>query len=70
MAKSADPDHDLDLHCLQRHGISRFSRTRVIIAFRDLLVMTTDKELVLSLSLSLLARLPSTVVSMSSFFKN
>ena len=36
MANSADPDQlasqkptDLDLHCLQRQGISRFSRTRV-----------------------------------------
>ena len=34
MANSADPDQlaseaDLDLHCLQRHGISGFSRTRV-----------------------------------------
>ena len=33
MAISADPDQlvsstDLDLHCLQRHGISGFSRTR------------------------------------------
>ena len=27
MAKSADPD--LDLHCLQKQGISGFSRTRV-----------------------------------------
>ena len=36
MANSADPDQlasekptDLDLHCLQRQGISRFSRTKV-----------------------------------------
>ena len=31
MANSADPDQlaDLDLHCLQIHGISGFSRTRV-----------------------------------------
>ena len=39
MANSADPDQlaseeqkkptDLDLHCLQRQDISRFSRTRV-----------------------------------------
>ena len=32
MTNSADPDQlatDLDLHCLQRHGISGFSRTRV-----------------------------------------
>ena len=34
MANSADPDQlasltDLDLHCLQRHGISGFSRTKV-----------------------------------------
>ena len=33
MANSADPDQlassDLDLHCLQRQGISGFSRTRV-----------------------------------------
>ena len=35
MTNSADPDHlvqkptDLDLHCLQRQGMSRFSRTRV-----------------------------------------
>ena len=32
MSKSADPDQlvtDLDLHCLQRRDISRFSRTRV-----------------------------------------
>ena len=33
MANSADPDQlassDLDLHCLERQGISRFSRTRV-----------------------------------------
>ena len=32
MANSADPDQlasDLDLHCLQRKGISRFSRARV-----------------------------------------
>ena len=35
MANSAVPDQllkkptDLDLHCLQRHGISGFSRTRV-----------------------------------------
>ena len=32
MAKSADPDQlassDLDLHCLQRQGISGFSRTK------------------------------------------
>ena len=31
MANSADPDQkptDLDLHCLQRQGISGFSRTR------------------------------------------
>ena len=33
MANSADPDQkptDLDLHCLQKQGISGFSRTRVI----------------------------------------
>ena len=32
MANSADPDQkptDLDLHCLQRQGISGFSRARV-----------------------------------------
>ena len=31
MANSADPEKptDLDLHCLQRQGISGFSRTRV-----------------------------------------
>ena len=32
MANSADPvkkPTDLDLHCLQRHGISGFSRTRI-----------------------------------------
>ena len=33
MANSVDPDQlaptDLDLHCLQRQGISGFSRTRV-----------------------------------------
>ena len=32
MTNIADPDQlptDLDLHCLQRQGISRFSRTRV-----------------------------------------
>ena len=35
MANSADPDKlfqkptDLDLHCVQKQGISRFSRTRV-----------------------------------------
>ena len=31
MTNSIDPDQlsDLDLHCLQRQGISRFSRTRV-----------------------------------------
>ena len=33
MANSADPDQlastDLDLHCLQKQGISGFSRTRV-----------------------------------------
>ena len=36
MANSADPDQlasseaiDLDLHCLQKQGSSRFSRTRV-----------------------------------------
>ena len=32
MANSADPDQkptDLDLHCLQRQGIFRFSRTKV-----------------------------------------
>ena len=33
MANSADPDlqkpTDLDLHCLQKQGIFRFSRTRV-----------------------------------------
>ena len=32
MTNNADPDQkptDLDLHCLQRQGISRFSRTRV-----------------------------------------
>ena len=36
MANSVDPDQlaskkptDLDLHCLQRQGISEFSRTRV-----------------------------------------
>ena len=35
MGNSADPDHmaqkptDLDLHCLQRQGISWFSRTMV-----------------------------------------
>ena len=31
MENSADPDQptDLDLHCLQRQGISEFSRTRV-----------------------------------------
>ena len=32
MTNSADPDQkptDLDLHCLQRHDISGFSRTRV-----------------------------------------
>ena len=40
MANSADPDQlasseaDLDLHCLQMQGISRFSRTR------DLLIIT------------------------------
>ena len=38
MANNADPDQlasseptDLDLHCLQRQGISGFSRTRVTI---------------------------------------
>ena len=38
MANSADPDQlastDLDLHCLQRQGISRFSRTRVKVSWR------------------------------------
>ena len=32
MTNSADPDQlatDLDLHCLQRQGITGFSRTRV-----------------------------------------
>ena len=29
MTNSADPDPDLDLHCLQKQGISGFSRTRV-----------------------------------------
>ena len=32
MANNVDPDQlasDLDLHCLQRQGISGFSRTRV-----------------------------------------
>ena len=33
MVNSADPDHqkltDLDLYCLQRQGLSGFSRTRV-----------------------------------------
>ena len=31
MANRADPDQlaDLDLHCLQRQGISGFSRTKV-----------------------------------------
>ena len=41
MTNSADPDQlaysestsDLDLHCLQRQGISGFSRTRVKIIF-------------------------------------
>ena len=40
MANSADPDQlasvkpaDLDLHCLQRQGTSRFSRTRVKMTF-------------------------------------
>ena len=38
MANSEDPDQlasseatDLDLHCLQRQGISGFSRTRLIL---------------------------------------
>ena len=35
MANNADPDQlasstDVDLHCLQRQGISGFSRTRVV----------------------------------------
>ena len=32
MANKADPDQkptDLDIHCLQKQGISRFSRTKV-----------------------------------------
>ena len=32
MANKADPEQkptDLDIHCLQKQGISRFSRTRV-----------------------------------------
>ena len=36
MTKSADPDQlnsVLNLHCLQRQGISRFSRTRVKMQF-------------------------------------
>ena len=36
MANTADSDQlasDLDLHCLQRQGISGFSRTRVKIKF-------------------------------------
>ena len=38
MANSADPDQptDLDLHCLQRQGISGFSRTRVNNIGRDI----------------------------------
>ena len=42
MTNSADPDQlvslkptDLDLHCLQRQGISGFSRTRVEIDSKD-----------------------------------
>ena len=38
MANSADPDQkptDLDLHCMQRQGISGFSRTRVNITGTD-----------------------------------
>ena len=34
MANSADPD--LDLHCLQRQGISGLSRTRVKIIWQNL----------------------------------
>ena len=36
MTKSADPDQlnsELNLHCLQRQGLSRFSRTRVKMKF-------------------------------------
>ena len=38
MANSADPDElasDLDLHCLQKQGLSGFSRTRVNLSIVD-----------------------------------
>ena len=51
MTNSADPDQkptDLDLHCLQRQGISRFSRTRVkIISYKELLPNIDNSQHVL-----------------------
>ena len=47
MANSVDPDcwpTDLDLHCLQRQGISVFSRTRVD-CITDYLVINESKEI-------------------------
>ena len=55
MANSADPDQrptDLDLHCLQRQGISRFSRTRVNAGHRKTSVFT-----VITLKLSNLGKI-------------
>ena len=43
MANSADPG--LDLHCLQRQGISGFSRTRVNTAYEKCWALANSAEL-------------------------
>ena len=47
MTNSADRDQlasEMDLHCLQRQGISRFSRTRVIVDMHVSAVSTFRKN--------------------------
>ena len=52
MVYSADPYQfasDLDLHCLQRQGISRFSRTRVKCNGYNFIVGSSVKKVFVSL---------------------
>ena len=72
MTNSADPDQlafeeanwfqkptDLDLHCLQRQGISRISMTRVNLKYLqvDFIPVASSKSHVMSLALGVARRL-------------
>ena len=55
MINSADPDQlasqeptDLDLHCLQREGISRFSMTRVNGEIKDISSPFSGKKIAMT----------------------